>query len=78
MKLLERQMIKTVIYTRIDAKKRSINGYHSFRVTYYDRLHHPKQILSLFCFCYYEHCFLDHSVYTSFTSLSIIFLFIMP
>ena len=31
-------------------KRRSIIGYHSFRVTYYGRLHHRKQILSLFCF----------------------------
>ena len=41
-------MIKTVIYIRIDTEKRSIDGYYSFQVTYYDRLHHPKQTLSAF------------------------------
>ena len=43
-------MIKTVIYIRIDTEKRSIDGYYSFQVTYYDRLHHPKQTLSVFFF----------------------------
>ena len=47
MKSLERQMMKTVIYIRIDTEKRSIDGYHLFPVTYYDRLHHRKQTFSL-------------------------------
>ena len=78
MKSLERHVMKTMIYILIDTKNRSINGCYSFRVTYYDRLHHPKQILSAFYFCYYEQCFVYDSFSKSITSLPIIFLFIMP
>ena len=40
--------MKLVICFRIDTKKRSINGYHLFRITYYDRLDHRKQTLRSF------------------------------
>ena len=70
-------MIKTVIYTRIDAKRRSVDRYHSFEFTHGDRIWHRKQTLILFLFFYQEH-FEHHSVYRSFASLSIIFLIIMP
>ena len=48
MKSLERQMMKSVIYIRIDIKKRSIDRYYSFQFTYYDRLRHQKQTFSPF------------------------------
>ena len=75
MKSLERQMIKTVISTCIDAKRRSVHRYHSFEFTYYDRIWHRKQMLILFLFYYQEH-FVHHSVYRSFAFIFIIITFL--
>ena len=63
-----------MIYTRIDAKKRSVDRYHSFEFTYGDRIWHRKQMLILFLFFYQEH-FKHHSVYRSFASIFIIIIF---
>ena len=75
MKSFERQAMKTVIHIRIDTKNRSINGYHSFQVTHYDRLHHRKQTPSLFFLSCYEQYFV-HIQFTDLLLLSPLFSFL--
>ena len=67
-------MMKTVIYIHIDAKRRSVDRYHSLEFTYGDRIWHRKQTLILFLFFYQER-FVHHSICRSFASIFIIIIF---